>query len=110
MTRNLKSVHERTTMTVKRKTLASFQILRLMCGLDLIEIMEQISDGLDPILSHYYKTVFVDKQRLNLDIKRVGSSIHISLIPKLSVHETPRKPVMARFNRKGEFKGIVKNE
>ena len=85
MTRKLKSGEEITSIGIKRKTLAIFQVLSLSTGLSMTELLREIGEAFDPSLAHYYGLVFEEKKKLNFDVKRVGNMIQISLIPKLEV-------------------------
>lgn len=102
-----KSSHNITTISIKQKSLTSFQFLKMATGKPTLQLLEEITNALDVINSRYYETVLLKKQRLNVEVRRSGSQITISIIPKLSVKEKPCKPITARFDRKGNFKGVV---
>lgn len=107
MTRKLKSGEEITSIGIKRKTIALFQILKLMCGKTHVQILEEIAEAFEPLIRHYYEACFVNKEKLNLVVSREGAFVKIGLIPKLPIHEKPSTPIVARFDKSGKFKGVV---
>ena len=107
MALNLQSGESQTTMTIKRKTLTSFQFLKLATGRTHIQFLEEIGNCLDVINSKYFENVILKKQKLNVEVRRTGSQITISIIPKLAVKTKNSKPITARFSKEGKFKGVV---
>jgi hypothetical protein len=107
MAPNLKSGEDITTISIKRKTLAVFQILRLLSGKDTLQFFEDLGEALDPVVDNYVP-LLKEGKKVNIDIKRIGNIVQIGIAPKLGIGTKKCKPIVARYSRKGKFKGVVK--
>ena len=93
MTANLKSGEEITTISIKRKTLAVFQILRLLSGKDTVQVFEELGEALDPVVDNYIP-LLKESRKVNIEVTRSGNIVQIGIAPKLGVKTKSCKPIV----------------